>query len=470
MNDFFNKYLSRVSLRLRLTLWYVLLFGIISLFLGFYLHMQLQNTMLKLIDLSLKVAATQASANLDFDNENGKIVFQKREDQYSDSQYVRQTGSALRIFSINGKLMDGLGKYKNLPAWDYSKKGFFTEIAKDEFWRVYNTPVSGEGGKIIYWIQSVQSMDFMSKTVEEMTGSIIIGLFLALLLAGIGGHIIVNNAFKPIIKVTETAEKINVSDLSLRINYRGTASEIKKLVANFNKMLGRLKNSFVKERRFTSDASHELRTPLTVLKGQIGVTLGKPRSVKEYRETLLNLQEQVDRLIRLTNDLLFLARADQNLLKQGYEQFDIGRLIENIIDDFTPMIRDKHITLKKQLLEHAVIEGNRGQIVRLFLNLLDNALKYTEPGGEIGISMKYDRPYICVAVCNTGKKIPDENISHIFDRFYRVMPDRSRETGGSGLGLAIVREIVNTHNGRIEVKSDPGNVITFVTYLPNAKS
>ena len=103
-------------------------------------------------------------------------------------------------------------------------------------------------------------MDFMSKTVEKMTGSIIIGLILALLLAGIGGHIIVNNAFKPIIKVTEAAEKINVSDLSLRINYRGTASEIKKLVANFNKMPGKLKNSFVKERRFTSDASHELRT------------------------------------------------------------------------------------------------------------------------------------------------------------------------------------------------------------------
>ncbi len=110
------------------------------------------------------------------------------------------------------------------------------------------------------------------------------------------------------------------------------------------------------------------------------------------------------------------------------------------------------------------------ETVRLFLNLMDNALKYTEPDGEIGISMKYEGSYICVAVSNTGKMIPDKNVSHIFDRFYRVMLDRSRETGGSGLGLAIVREIVNTHNGRIEVKSDPGNVITFITCLPAGKS
>lgn len=431
--------------------------------------MQLQNTMLKLIDLSLKVAVTQVSTNLDFDNEKKTIAFQNKEDLYSGPQYVHQTGSALRIFSADGKLMDGLGEYKNLPVWDFSKRGFFTEKAENDLWRVYNTPISSEGGKAIYWLQSAQSMDFMSKTVEEMTGSILIGLFLALFLAGIGGHIIVNKAFKPVINVTDTAEKINVSDLSLRINYRGTAAEIKKLVANFNRMLGRLDSSFRKERRFTSDASHELRTPLTILKGQIGVTLSKTRSVKEYKETMFNLQEQVDRLIRLTNDLLFLARADQNILQQGYEFLDIDRLIEDIINDFAPIIKDKHITFKKQLSKHATIRGNRGQIIRLFLNLLDNAVKYTEPYGEIEVFMKADGVYIYTSISNTGHVIPDGDISHIFDRFYRVMPDRSRETGGSGLGLAIAKEIANTHNGRIEVKSGLKGVTTFIVYLPKIK-
>ncbi len=227
-------------------------------------------------------------------------------------------------------------------------------------------------------------------------------------------------------------------------------------------MLSRLDASFQRERQFTNDASHELRTPLTAMQAILGMIREKRRTPEEYEQALDDLSEETDRLRTLVENLLRLARGDK-LGGNSFEEVDLAMLLKDIAVSMRPLAEVKDLTLNCDVSESLIVLGDSDELIRLFVNLLDNAIKYTKRG-EVHVTAKQLGNEIEVNISDTGIGIAPEHLMHIFDRFYRV--EESRTEHGMGLGLAIAKEIINVHGGAIKVHSSIDKGSTFIVSFP----
>ena len=289
-------------------------------------------------------------------------------------------------------------------------------------------------------------------------------------LASGGGLFLANRALAPIDQITRTAQRISAEDLSERIGLRGTDDEVGRLVLTFDMMLARLEGAFTRQRQFVTDASHELRTPLTAIIGQIDVALSWPESAENLRATLESVREQAQRLARLANDLLFLARADAPPVVHAVEPVDLSALLPAIVTQVEPLAAARRQTITLAPLPALMVQGNEDQLIRMLLNLLDNAIRYTPPGGRIVLGWARVNGMIRISINDTGPGIAPEHMPHVFDRFYRIDRGRSRAQGGSGLGLAIAQSIAHAHGGRITLESVVAQGSTFTVIIPETES
>jgi heavy metal sensor kinase len=321
-------------------------------------------------------------------------------------------------------------------------------------------------GRVVGALQVGLSMDDVEETLWTLLKVLLALAPALLLLASGGGLFLANRALAPIDRITRTAQRISAENLSGRIGLHGPDDEVGRLAWTFDAMLARLQEAFERQRRFTADASHELRTPLTAILGQIDVALDRPREAATYRATLTTLREQAQRLARLVGDLLFLARADAQLAPLVVEAIDMSALLQAVAAQLEPLAaaRDQRLELTSVPLK---VNGNEDDLIRLFLNLLDNAIRYTPPGGQIRLSCGCDRGEVIIRLRDSGPGIAPEHLPRLFDRFYRIDRGRSRTHGGSGLGLAIAQSIAHTHGGRIAVESSVGQGSTFTVNLPS---
>jgi signal transduction histidine kinase len=202
--------------------------------------------------------------------------------------------------------------------------------------------------------------------------------------------------------------------------------------------------------------------------GQIDVALGWPGNAESYRTTLRTVREQTERLTRLTNDLLMLTRVDRELLAAPGEPVDLGSILPALAAQVAPLARAQGVTLTLPELPPIVVAGNEDHLIRLFMNLLDNAIRYTPAGGRITLDATFQQGQVGIRVSDTGPGIAPQHLPHLFDRFYRVDGGRSRDQGGSGLGLAIAQSIAQAHGGDISVESALGVGSTFTVRLPTA--
>jgi heavy metal sensor kinase len=454
------------TLRTRLTLWYVLLLGLSLLLFSGYLYLQLERSLLAQTDVELQLASAQAFANLEDEDGNNHGTFPNTEDYQYTARRLSQASLAVRLITLKRKVLNGFGEYRELPIWVPTAPGYATITAGETRWRIYSQKIEAYNHPIFYWLQVGQSLSSEQKTLSSLYGQILLGLPLVLFLAGLGGLFLANRALRPIDRITHTAQAISANDLSRRIGYQGSADEVGRLAITFDRMLDRLQDAFERERRFTADASHELRTPLTAIKGRISVTLSRSRTPFEHENTLRALEQQVDRLIRLSTDLLFLARLEQGHLCPSPSALVLSDLLETILEQAQPLAQMRHITLSGDIPSDLYIYGDLDYLIRLFLNLLDNAIKYTPLGGRVTVQAEGKGAFVRVAVSDTGAGIPPESLPHLFERFYRVEADRSRSTGGAGLGLAIAWEIARAHGGTLSVQSQLGLGSTFIVHLP----
>jgi heavy metal sensor kinase len=267
-------------------------------------------------------------------------------------------------------------------------------------------------------------------------------------------------------QIAGTAERISALNLEERLPSRQAGDEIDALVSTINGMLDRLQRSFEEIRKFSADASHELRTPLCAMRGEAEVLLSKERSASEYREAVERFMEQFDRLNRLTNDLLMLARFEGKPLPPNRTAVALGDVLKDLGEFFEVVAQDRGIELELALGAGAQVMGDSIMLQQAFSNLMDNAIKYTPRGGRVSMEMATCPQQATVRIRDTGVGIPQEDLPHVFERFYRVDKSRSRETGGSGLGLSIARKIVELHGGRIGIQSEPGQGTTVTVALP----
>ena len=457
---------SQIPLRWRLTLWYLLTLGVILLLFAAFLYWQLQRSLYDQVDATLQLAASQALINVDA--EGDRIAFQNIENP-SNATQPQNDDLTFYLLATNGALVDQLGRDTVVFPQTSLQPGYVTISTNEDRWRIYTQAATADNAA--GWVQVLQNLDPIDETLENLLTQMMIGLPLALALAGVGGLFLASRALQPIARITHTAESISGSDLNRRIQYQGPADELGRLALTFDAMLDRLQAAFERERRFTGDAAHELRTPLAALKGRIGVTLSQPRPVPEYTATLQEMEGQVDRLIHLSNDLLFMARLDQGDRPLQLESIELHNFLGAVMDQVSPLAEAKQIEMNETIPDDLTVRGDIDLLIRLFLNLLDNAIKYTPEGGQVTVAAQLENKQVNIAIADTGPGIPAEHLSHLFERFYRVEGARARrgrgnDQSGAGLGLAIAYEIVRTHGGQLAVESQLNQGTTFVVRLP----
>ncbi len=324
------------------------------------------------------------------------------------------------------------------------------------------------GNRVTGLIQVGLSRENLEKSLRRflwIMGGI---LPMALLLAGGGGWLLARRALRPVDQMTEAARRIGAEHLDQKVQGSGAGDELDRLARTLNDMLGRLNVAFQEMRQFSADASHELQTPLTVLKGEIEVGLRTPRNAGEYHDILRSALEEIERISRLVEGLLLLSRADAGVLRMDRRLVDLRELGEKVALEVRPLAEAQSIQLEAQLEEAVVVQGDPDHLRRLLRNLVDNAIKYTPPGGRVGISLKKNETWAVLRVKDTGIGIAKEDQEKIFRRFYRTTAARDRGGSGAGLGLAIARSIAEAHEGRIQVESAAGRGSIFTVFFPLA--
>ena len=457
----------RIPIRVKLTLWYVLLLAFTFTLFSVYLLTRFEKSLRSALDASLQDSVSKTIAALDEKDyhETGMLKF--------DRAALTQIGTSvfsMRLVSLDGTVWDAYNASERVAVWGAMEAGATSQngLGEEDEWRILTQPILDSNGQTIGWVQAAQSLTPVIDAVEGLQGQLFLGIPLLLFFAGFGGYFLASRVLRPIEQITDTAREITAQNLSRKIGYQGSADEVGRLAQTFDQMLERLQSAFERERRFTGDAAHELRTPLTVLKGQIEVTLSRPRNSAEYEKNLRELSAQVERLIRLSNALLFLSRSDQRQFSFEPAVINLCELLEVLIEQIQPLAHEKELKITTKITEGLSVYGDGDHLIRLFMNLLENALKYTPVGGQITITAAKKPDDAEVTIHNTGLGISPEHLPFLFDRLYRADSDRSSETGGTGLGLAIAREIERLHGGEIGVASTPGEGIKFTVYLPNS--
>jgi heavy metal sensor kinase len=458
------------TLRVRFALWTtVLILALLAAFSAF-VYFNLSSSLTAAVDTSLAVSAAQAAAGLNIQNGQVTIPEALSADE-SGIQALSERGLTVIVLAQDGRVLQAVGPYRDVTIpvkgtlSSNPQRAYVTltdRVEENDPLRAYILPVL-DNGQIAGWVQVFQSLGPVQDALDRLLTALLISGATLLLFAALGGYLLSARALRPIDHITQTAQRIaGGDDLSARLNLPNTGDEVSRLAATFDAMLVRLDNSFRRERQFTADASHELRTPLAAMQAILGVVREGERSPGDYRQALDDLAEEANRLRGLTEDLLRLARGEDQTTST-HDCVVLSDLLTDVADSLRPLAEARGLALRVQVSTGLALGGDMDALIRLFVNLLDNAIKYTERG-EITLTARSEEGGITVDVTDTGIGIPPEHLPRIFDRFYRVDPARS--AGGAGLGLAIARQIAQAHGGRLEVRSAPGAGSTFTVRLP----
>ena len=456
------------SLRARFALWVAGLLLAALLAFGAFVYVSLSSSLRASVDDSLQLSAAQANAAVNV--EDGEISISDSIPETSALVGLRERGFTIRVLSPAGKLLQAVGPYRDLTvATTYTDRALqrqssFATVAapaSGHTIRVYTTPIV-ENDRVIGVVQVARTLEDIQDTLQRLLGALLISIPLLVCGAAVGGYVLAARALAPIDTITRTARRISAEDLHARLDLPPTDDEVGRLAATFDTMLDRLDASFQRERQFTADASHELRTPLAAMQAILGVIREQRRTPEDYEQALEDLAEETNRLRGMADDLLHLARGEAHQ-PAVRDAVDLTTLLQDVTDSLTPLAEAKGLSIACEAPHQLIVRGDSDSLIRLFVNLLDNAIKYTERGGII-VRTIIVNDHTEVIIADTGIGIAADQLPRLFDRFYRG--ETSRTTHGTGLGLAIARDIVRAHGGGIEVQSVIGAGTTFTVRLP----
>ena len=461
-----------MSLRVRLTLWYGTALASVLVVCGVILYGALAKALKEHVDRSLEETAAVAERSLE---EHRFGPFLLYEDLSQDFPELATLDKFFQIFGPTGQITI---QSPNIQSRDIPLSRTALEAALAGQTTFESVRFSGEppirlisvpvrhGGSLVNIVRVGTSLQPLEETLHRLLIILLITMPLALLASLGGGWFLAGRALRPVGAITQAAERIAGGDLTQRLSESKAQDEIGRLAATFNAMIGRLEASFRQIRQFTSDASHELRTPLTVLKGETELALRRPRSADDYRMVLESSLEEIDRMSRIVDELLFLSRADLGEIKMESRPVRLDQLFDDLKRQAEVLGQEQAVQIVIGLIEPATVAGDDMRLRELVLNLLDNAIKYSPPGGRVEMSVVTQDGTARLSVSDQGIGVSLEEQAHIFDRFYRTDAARAHTKKGTGLGLAICKWIVDAHHGTIEVQSEPGKGSTFTVILP----
>jgi signal transduction histidine kinase len=281
-----------------------------------------------------------------------------------------------------------------------------------------------------------------------------------------GGWWLMRKALEPIEALNSAVSDLNESNLGIRLQRTGNGDEFDRLTGVFNDMAARLEDSFKRIREFTLHASHELKTPLTIMRGGLETALVDPLTTPQHREVILNELQEVRRLSRIVEGLTLLTKNEAGLVALQSTPVNLDDLVREAFADAQILAHDSGVSVRLDPCDTAVVAGDQERLRQMLLNLLDNAVKYNDPGGSILIALTVNGDRATLRISNNGPGLEAATLSEMFTPFFRGDPAHSRKIDGCGLGLAIVRWIVTAHGGTIAAESVPGLLTTLTVGLP----
>lgn len=476
-----------MSIRLRLTLWYSGILTITLLFFGLTLYLFLYVKMNNDIDVTLKSQGTEVKKEI-------KLIrfFGLAQIQLPDLKDFKSSGIYLQSINMNRQVsrssnLGGIIEF-SLEAFNKAitlKEDTFETVSLNGYdLRIYYTPML-INKQVVGVLQVATQLNETQQFLNNLVFILSLFIVLTIIIAATVGWFLARKALNPIEYVIAAAGQIEKgADLERRLSYDGPPDEIGRLTDTINGMLSRiqtiyseLNDAYRAQRRFVSDASHELRTPLTTIRGNIELlekmwnstkapreAINEPDNMGMSLEAMQDISSEAERMSRLVNDLLSLARADAGY-KMSKETVKLRPLIEEVV-------RKAHFLPKKAAwdagdldrLEDVIVEGNKDSLQQLLFILIENAFKYTEQG-QVTLDVQRTDSLVGIRISDSGIGMNNDEVQHIFERFYRADPSRGK-TSGIGLGLSIAKNIIDEHNGSIEIVTRQGTGTTFIIWLP----
>ncbi len=368
-------------------------------------------------------------------------------------EYRVSSDDGAQLYATPGSSLDGFARtappvekitIDTVDIWRDHGKTFRGAVLKAST----DGPLAARGLKIAV----ATGINFHLHYLESFRNYLRIITVAACIIAILATWLAVHQGHAPIRRISREIKKIRSDQLHIRLLPCDVPAELVELVTSFNEMLDRLETVFRRLSDFSGDIAHELRTPITNLKTQTEVALSQSRSVVQYRETLYSNLEEYERMAKMVGDMLFLAKADNNLLKPELVKIDLKAEVRNLFDYFGAWAEDRAVELEL-IGEQVCVQGDRLMIRRSLSNVLSNAIRYTPAGHTVNVTLQLVQKMAVVRVKNPGPIIPTEHLNRIFERFYRTDASRQRGAEGAGLGLAIAKSIIEAHGGEIHVSS-----------------
>jgi len=461
------------SIRFSLTLWYSVTLAVILLLFSTFLYLTIRSRLYAEVDRGLlAIAEAVASPTLEpFRNSAPSVLDQVLEDFIGPKiagKFVQLSDSGGRAFSHSKNLQQftlPLSK-SAVQAADSGNITYQTHKGLQRYpIRSVIFPVMANA-RLNQIVQVGTTLDDATETLDKILLIMAVSIPLSLLFAWYGGWFLAGRALRPVDIITKSAQKISAENLSQRLEIVNPNDEIGKLAETFNRTLGRLENAFIRTKRFSADVSHELRTPLTILRGETELGLRWSGDPDEFKKILGSNLEEINRMSEIIGYLLDLSRAEEDSLSLHLQQLELKELLQDLVQQIWLLAEEKGIKLFFTASDPVYVSADSNRLRQIFLNLLDNAFKFTPVGGEIRLILEHEPPWAKVSVIDSGPGIPEYDLPYIFDRFYRVDKARNRKDGGSGLGLSLVKSLSEAHGGRVELRSTLGVGSVFTVYLP----
>jgi heavy metal sensor kinase len=460
--------MRRLSIGMRLTLWYLAIFALAQILFGAGMWLILRHNLYDLVDDGLEAQVDDLRSFLQTQPKDRPIA--KVQEELNEIYTIEHSGDYLEVYAENSQLIYRSAFVQahqgTLVPPDQVKQPIVRSrwIDHRPFRFVFQKL---EANRHVYTVEMGVPADDAVETLHLFRSYLLMFAPLLLLVAASGGYWLSRRALSPVDALVRTAREVTGTNLSSRLQKLDTGDELQRLSDTLNEMLDRIESAFQRITQFTADASHELRTPVSLIRTEAELALRRSRGEAEYKESLRHILLEAERTTALIEQLLSMARADAGRETLHFEPVDLRQTLRSVVDGWQQVatIRNLQFSASLDAPDFSVM-GDETLLRRLADILLDNAFKYTPSPGSVHLSLEPQGESAVIQVQDSGVGIAEEEQGKIFERFYRVDKARSRAQGGAGLGLAIAQWIVTQHGGSIGVESQPGQGSTFRVELP----
>lgn len=470
----------KISIRTRLTLWYVTLLAVSLIVFSMSFFYALSAVFIDSIDEQIDPVAAMMEHTVV--QPPGVLRLPRNFDSIYEMFFgIRTTGIYIQVRDASGRVKGRSSSLEGftLPLSDKARAAVEADETIHEIVdtvgsypvRVVMKPVVLRDFGLVAIIQVGASLEGRERIFHYMVYFFVVGTVVSLIIASVVGWFLAVKALSPVDEITRMAREISADRLDERLSIKGPEDELTRLAGVLNEMIARLEGSFMQIKQFTGDASHDLKTPLTVMKGEIEVALRAESSVEQLEGVLTSCLEEIDRMSYIVKNLLDLAREDARVVDEHRVDVRLDKVLADRYEQFRRVAVEAGVELDLSMNARATVHGDEVRLGQLIYNLIDNAVKYTPRGGKVVLSLVDDAAdgSVIFMVSDTGVGIDEEDIPYIFDRFYRVDKSRSRSGGGVGLGLSICKEVAENHDGFIGVESERDRGTTFIVRLPTVE-